>query len=128
MKTVLVVDDESGITKFVHQSLTGAGYSVLTAESAKHAIEIFQQHHDEIDLVLSDIMMPGEDGMAMTRTMRSLNPSVKLLFMTGRVRGLPEDMTNTCGQVPKPFSAAQIVKAVHQCIDLDVLKHDAELG
>lgn len=121
MKTVLVVDDEPGITRYVEFSLTEAGYTVFTAESASEALEIFRHQSHVINLVLSDIIMPGEmDGLMMIRAMRDLNPCVKLLFMTGRVRGLPDDLTNTCGQVPKPFSPAQIVKAVHQCIDLDV--------
>ncbi len=120
MKTVLVVDDEPGITKYVEAALSEGGYRVLTAESAEQGLEILRQQGDHIDLVLSDIIMPGDmDGMMMIRAMRELNPTVKLLFMTGRVRGLPEDLTNTCGQVPKPFSPTQIVKAVHQCIDLD---------
>ena len=120
MKTVLVVDDEPGITKFVNAALTDGGYHVLTAESADAALNIFQRESTRIDLVLSDIVMPGEmDGIMMIRAMRALNPTVKLLFMTGKVRGLPEDLTDTCGQVPKPFSPTQIVKAVHQCIDLD---------
>jgi DNA-binding NtrC family response regulator len=120
MKTVLVVDDEPGITNYVELSLTDAGYAVLKADCASQALEIFSDKSHRIDLVLSDIIMPGEmDGMMMIRAMRAINPVVKLLFMTGRVRGLPEDLTDTCGQVPKPFSSAQIVKAVHQCIDLD---------
>jgi DNA-binding NtrC family response regulator len=120
MKTVLVVDDEPGITRYVELSLTEAGYAVLKAESAAEALEIFHKESHSINLVLSDIIMPGEmDGMMMIRAMRVLNPVVKLLFMTGRIRGLPEDLTDTCGQVPKPFSPAQIVKAVHQCLDLD---------
>ncbi len=119
MKTILVVDDEPGITKYVEAALTQGGYAVVTAESAEAALEIFQRESGRFDLILSDIIMPGQmDGMSMIRAMRAVNPTVKLLFMTGKIRGLPEDLTDTCGQVPKPFSPAQIVKAVHQCIDL----------
>ncbi len=120
-RTVLVVDDEPGMTGYVQAALEDAGYAVFTCESAIQGLEIFREHGDKIDLVLSDIIMPGDmDGLMMVRAIRSLDSRVKLLFMTAKIRGLPEDLSDTCGQVPKPFSPAQIVKAVRQCIDLDI--------
>lgn len=119
-RTILVVDDEPGVIRFVETALSEAGFSIFTSESTAKALELFQASSASIDLVLTDVVMPGEmDGMTMVRAFRELNPRVKFLFMTGQIRGLPEDLSATCGQVPKPFSPAQIVKAVQQCLDLE---------
>ena len=83
-ETILVVDDEPGILEAAQTLLANHGYKVLLAEDGVSALAIFAKRAAEIDLVLTDMVMPLMDGMTLMRTLRKLNPETRIVVSTGR--------------------------------------------
>ncbi len=113
MKKILIADDEMLIRNLVSDFLTGAGYTVLEAESGAEALSVFAEHPD-IALCILDIMMPEPDGWEVTRTIRKTS-DVPILLLSAR----SEDFDQLTGfdagadeYVTKPFSPAVLVKRV----------------
>ncbi len=82
--TVLVVDDDLDMLRLHRRSLSGAGMSVLTAESVDQALIIL--HNSEIDVVVSDLTMPGRGGLDLLRALRPVDPDLPVIFVTGDAR------------------------------------------
>lgn len=78
---ILLVDDEEGIRKVLGISLTDSGYQVFTAESGEVALHIFQEQ--EPTIVLTDIKMPGMDGIELLQRMKEKNPDAEVIMITG---------------------------------------------
>ena len=113
-KTILVVDDEPAVLELVRIILSRQGYEVLVAENGRKALETCGQHPGVIDLLLTDVMMPGMSGFALVRGVRSLNPNLPVLYMTGgTLAGLVDDeLDPKSNLVRKPFSSETLVRAV----------------
>ena len=79
--TVLLVDDEKDIRDVIGISLSDLGYRVLIAENGQEALRIFQ--NDFPPIVLTDIKMPGMDGIELLRKIKQLNPDVEVIMITG---------------------------------------------
>src|SRR5438046_2803450 len=82
-ETILVVDDEFCICQIVQKNLEANGYKVLTAQSGKEAISLFEANKDRIPLVLTDLMMPGMDGAAVIRMLKSIDPNLRAIGASG---------------------------------------------
>ena len=111
--TVLVVDDTPQISYMVASVLKTEGFSVLTANNATDAIRLARNHPGGIDLLVSDVMMPGMDGPALVRELRSSVPDLPVILMSG-VCQTPE--LKTAGPVEfleKPFSLAKLLGRVY---------------
>jgi signal transduction histidine kinase/FixJ family two-component response regulator len=80
-ESLLLVDDEPGIRKVLGISLTDIGYKVITAENGEEALEKFRRYHP--DIVLTDIKMPGMDGIDLLRMLKVENPDVEVIMLTG---------------------------------------------
>jgi len=80
-ETILLVDDEEGIRKVLGISLTDSGYHVLFAENGEEALRIFKEKQPEI--VLTDIKMPGMDGIEVLRKIKHENPDTEVIVITG---------------------------------------------
>ena len=78
---ILLVDDEEGIRKVLGISLSDSGYQVFTAESGEEALHIFKEQDPPI--VLTDIKMPGMDGIALLQKMKQENPDAEVIMITG---------------------------------------------
>jgi len=81
-QTILVVDDEPEIRKLVTAMLSKAGYRVFSADTGENAIRLFKQN-PETDLLLTDVVAPGMSGPMIADEIAALNPSIKVLFMSG---------------------------------------------
>ena len=109
--TILVVDDEPRILDLLKRSLGHNGFTVLAASSAAEALGTFQAR--PVDVVITDVVMPGKDGLALAREIRSLRPELPVVFMTGYTdRILPPDHP----LLTKPFSAEQVIRQVHKAL------------
>jgi two-component system cell cycle sensor histidine kinase/response regulator CckA len=120
VETVLVVEDEAQLLTGVSAILRKAGYSVVEANSPELAIRIFQFRGDDIQLVLTDVVMPGLTGMAMIEELGLPTPSVKVIYMSGHgvdepLQGQPR--TPGTHYVAKPFSSAELLLAVRGALD-----------
>lgn len=86
MSTILVVDDEKEILKYMQNLLENAGYKVKTAENGNAAIKIFKQSPP--DLVITELLMPEKDGAEMVIELRSDYPDLKVIIITGNGKNL----------------------------------------
>lgn len=87
-RTILLVDDEPLVRKATSRLLRSLGYTVLAAESGEVALALANQHLDDIDLVLTDVVMPEMNGLDLARELSRLSPSMKVLFMSGFTDGV----------------------------------------
>jgi signal transduction histidine kinase/CheY-like chemotaxis protein len=109
---VLVVDDQAEIRSLVEHILTRAGFSVVLADGGDEAMRIFREDRG-FDLVLSDVMMPDDvDGVSLARRLRALDPSVRLLLMSGYAPGLEQIDGLRISVVAKPFTRRKLLDAV----------------
>lgn len=81
--TVLVVDDEPFMLTFAEEALKELGYNVLTAADGRHACEIYARQAAEIDCVLLDLVMPDMSGMETQEALRTINPRVRVILISG---------------------------------------------
>jgi DNA-binding response OmpR family regulator len=114
--TILVVDDDAPILHCVRRILEQANYVVLTSPSGDHAWNVIKRVHARVDLVLTDIVMPGSlDGFALAAKVRQRELKLPVLFITG---ALPEDdesaaeMAKKGLMLRKPFSPKQLVEFI----------------
>lgn len=114
---ILVVDDEAALRKMLQAGLGAHGFSIWLADSGPAAIETYQQHRSEIQLVLLDIRMPGMDGVQALGRLREINPDIRCWLMTGDAGRhahdglLPSDAHQI---VLKPFRLQELLAQIRQ--------------
>jgi two-component system cell cycle sensor histidine kinase/response regulator CckA len=114
--TILVVDDEPVIRKLVKLVLEEEGFEVLNAESGPDAIHVSESHRGGIDLVLSDITMPGMDGPTMARQLLATDPSLPVVFVSGSGDHMVSDENRNFPILSKPFSLAALLRTVRSSL------------
>ncbi len=85
-KTVLLVEDEDALREMTKEFLASCGYDIIVACNGEEAIQKYQQSSRPIDLLFTDIVMPGISGIALAQRLHELSPNTKILFTTGYVR------------------------------------------
>ena len=112
-RTVVVVDDEPGVLRFVAFALRSRGYQVLEAAGAAEALLVSQKHSGPVHLLLTDVVMPGTDGLSLWQSLKILRPEAKVLFMSGHAGdGLQIDSL----LVRKPFSVTDLLRKVEETV------------
>ena len=81
-KTILVVDDDPGVLEYASNALEDCGYTVLAAPDGATAL-VMLRNRDDIDLLFTDVVMPGLDGVELARRARQESPDLKVLFTSG---------------------------------------------
>ena len=117
--TILLVEDEDAVRMFASRALAARGFEVLEADSGETALEVMEGYEGEIDLVLSDVVMPEMDGPTMLKEMRKRGVTTRFIFISGYAEDAFEK--NLEGQedfafLPKPFSLKQLTEAVKQAL------------
>jgi two-component system cell cycle sensor histidine kinase/response regulator CckA len=108
--TVLVVDDESLVLTMAETILSDFGYKVLTASNGQKALAVLNQPGTKVDLVITDLVMPGMGGRELMERIRQLDPSLPVMPTSGYV--LPEDKKNSAGYLQKPFTTTELLMKV----------------
>ncbi|MEH2425649.1 MAG: response regulator [Nostoc sp.] len=114
---ILVVDDEVAITQITKTTLEMYNYKVLTAQNGIEALALYNQHKDEIRLVLIDMMMPLMDGETAIRTLQIINPQVQIIAMSGLATAEALVQTKGIGIqgfLAKPFTANQLLNFIQK--------------
>ena len=119
--TILLVEDEEGLRALNARGLTSRGYTVLEAGNGIEAIEVLEKSGRPVDLVVSDVVMPEMDGPTLARELRTRNPGLKIIFVSGYAedvfqKHLPEHEKGQYGFLPKPFTLKQLVAAVKETL------------
>jgi two-component system, cell cycle sensor histidine kinase and response regulator CckA len=114
--TILLVEDEDAVRNFGARALRSRGYTVIEAQSGVDALTQLETHAlADIDLVVSDVVMPEMDGPSLLRELRARKPEIRVIFVSGYAeeafrKNLPEGQQFDF--LPKPFSLKQLIEAV----------------
>jgi two-component system cell cycle sensor histidine kinase/response regulator CckA len=114
--TILLVEDEVFVREVTTEVLLSAGYRVLAARNAAEAEQAYVQRCGEVDLLLTDVILPGENGRSFAARLRLRHPTLKILLVTGYAEqmGLPENEREKC--LAKPFSTRELLEKVNEMI------------
>lgn len=116
---ILIVDDEAPIREIFRDCLESYGYTVLEAKDGMEAAVVFEKHRSEIQLVVTDMMMPTMDGAAVIRLLRRMSPGIKIVVVSGMAeeQQLSEGLKkNIQGFLQKPFKAERILKTIDEVL------------
>jgi DNA-binding NtrC family response regulator len=112
-RTCLIVDDEPAIRRYLSLVLKTKGFQCLEAGNAAESLRILRGNNSEIDLVITDIRMPGDmDGIDLARFLKCTHPDLPVILVSGYTARDPGGLQI----VAKPFTPDQIVKAVDQAM------------
>ncbi|MBA3646924.1 MAG: response regulator [Gemmatimonadaceae bacterium] len=117
--TILLVDDEAGVRQLAQRILEKAGYRVLEAANGDDATFAYAQNKDSIDLVVTDMIMPVCGGPELVRRLRSHNPLLRVLYMSGYSEDSDEEQAARDSGSPfvqKPFTATELVARVGEAL------------
>jgi DNA-binding NtrC family response regulator len=117
---VLLTEDEESVRRLSARILNGAGYEVLVASNGDEALEICARTDQPIDLLVSDIVMPGMLGPELVDRASAVRPGLKVLFTSGYVHQmveLMEDDRDDFAFIEKPFTAGTLLDGVRDALD-----------
>jgi len=118
-ETVLLVEDEIGIRQLSRRILTNAGYSVMEAVDANDAERLFSAHAGDIDLVLTDMIMPGRSGIELVQSLREQTPTLRTLVMSGYTEQVAMNRAEAAPDTPflqKPFTSVELLRQVREAL------------
>jgi len=117
-KTVLVVDDHDSTRQTIVRMLEAGGFTVLAASSAAEALDRLTQQSDDIDIVLSDVTMPGMTGIDLSYHIREQYPSMPVAIVSGDVSELERHIIGRADVpfIKKPFHAESLYSALRDAI------------
>jgi len=118
--TVLLVEDEEAVRSFAVRALESRGYTVLEATTGVEALEVMDKHGGEVDLVVSDVVMPEMDGPTLLQHLRKRKSDVKIIFVSGYAEDAFKknlEGEEEFGFLPKPFSLKQLAETVKQTLE-----------
>ena len=115
----MLVEDEDMVALISDQMLTRLGHKVFVARSGPDALSIFQEHCEEIDLVILDMIMPGMSGAETFERLKAIDPAVNVLLSSGyTLNGPAEDILRRgCrGFIQKPFTIEQLDRKIRELL------------
>ena len=119
-RRILVIDDEYAIRVLLKSFLEGNNYEVRLAEDGEHALQTFEEFRPEV--VISDIMMPVQDGLTVVSRIRDRNPSIKVVYLSAWIdeadteKRLNEELNNYPDYrlIKKPFDLDALLQAIEE--------------
>ncbi|MFI3326376.1 MAG: response regulator transcription factor [Clostridia bacterium] len=131
MKKILVCEDEQNIREFIVINLKRVGYTTVEACCGDEALEIYEKHGGDFDVVILDIMMPGKhDGLAVCKELRKKSTSLGIIMLTARTQEMDKVsglMMGADDYVTKPFSPSELlarVDSLYRRVELATDKKD----
>jgi PAS domain S-box-containing protein len=123
-KTVLLVEDEIALLTMGKMMLEKLGYRVLTAEKPDEAIRMAEEHAKEIDLLITDVIMPQMNGWNLAKQLHTLYPNMKILFMSGYTADViaSHGVDNGANFIRKPFSIKELAVKVQDVLNAKLVK------
>jgi CheY-like chemotaxis protein len=121
--TILLIEDDDGVREIARRVLAQAGYTVIEARNGSEALDLAADQPG-IDLVLSDVVMPGPSGPEVVRRLRAARPAIIPLFMSGYA---PESAGPLDGAelIHKPFTAPELLAAIRRAFGSDAAEQHA---
>jgi two-component system cell cycle sensor histidine kinase/response regulator CckA len=115
-KTILVVDDEVSVRRIARLILERAGHCVLEATDGFRALDLLRTYAGALDLVLCDVVMPGMTGLELVQRLKTEQPEMKVLLISGKVADSPVENVEL---LRKPFTAEALKAAVNKELNSD---------
>ena len=115
---VLLAEDDRSVRRLVVAELGRRGFTVLDAEDGRAALELFLQHQDRIDMVVTDVVMPRMNGADLAKEVEKIRPGLKVLFISGHPEraGAGVDPTGATNLLMKPFTADTLAARIKDMI------------
>lgn len=119
--TILLVEDEIPVRMFCTQALANKGYKVIEAAHGEEALNLFKTHNGQIDLIISDVIMPGINGPTLIEEIRKSRPNIKVIFISGYAEEAFADqsMQQDFHFLSKPFTLTQLATKVKDVLSLE---------
>jgi CheY-like chemotaxis protein len=116
--TVLLVDDDLQLLQVLRTQLRRLGYELLVAPNAESALATSAEHEGSIDLLITDLAMPGVDGRALAAALTARRPETRVLYMSGYSEhaSVQTEATVEGALLAKPFSVAELTTAVREAL------------
>jgi two-component system cell cycle sensor histidine kinase/response regulator CckA len=117
-ETILLVEDEPGVRAFVSKALRRFGYHVIEAESGEAALQAISSDESHFDLLMTDVVLPGIDGVELATLLRQRHPNLPVLCMSGYSEKFVQTTTSEA-RLPfleKPFSPQTLLNTVRQLL------------
>jgi two-component system cell cycle sensor histidine kinase/response regulator CckA len=115
---LLLVEDEDAVRSFAVRALQNKGYEVFEASSGDNALEVIEEKKPKIDLMVSDVMMPGMDGIELGKRVREIYPNLTIIFMSGYTEDkFKDDMGPGIHFLAKPFTLKQLAEKVKEVLE-----------
>jgi CheY-like chemotaxis protein len=122
-ETILIVEDEPILRSMARDILEECGYHILEASSGKEALDVWNRQANEIDLLLTDMVMPeGLSGMELAKQLLATRPRLKVVFTSGYTANeVNQEMLaqTRASFLSKPYTHTELAKAVRDCLDLN---------
>jgi CheY-like chemotaxis protein len=121
MPTILIIDDDIDLRKMLVRLLERENYMILEAESGIEALSLLD--HSIPDLIITDIIMPDQDGIGTINSVRKLHPDIKIIAISGGGRMLSQDYLRIAEILgahytfPKPFDNRELLEKIKELID-----------
>ena len=118
--TVLVVEDDEQLRRLTHRALDAHGYTVLVADRGATALDISRRHKGDIDLLLTDVIMPDTNGRKLAETIRAARPGLRVLYMSGYPDGAIAShgmLEPGVAYLAKPFTTEAITRKVREVLE-----------
>lgn len=119
-ETILLVEDDTQVRRLASRLLKQLGYTVHEASGAAEAATIFHEHKNEIDLLFTDVIMPGMDGKRLSHLLTMGHPNLKVLFMSGYNQEIASGtgkLDDDVNFIAKPFSSGDLSVKIRQVLD-----------
>lgn len=119
-ETILIAEDEALVRELHTEILKKFGYKVFEAADGQEALEVFSGHMDEIDIVLSDVIMPKKNGKELIQDIQKIKPDIKVLFVSGYSQDLLDDKSLLEGKtyfISKPVPPEKLLKMIRHILD-----------
>jgi len=114
--TILLAEDEPLLRELGETILTQAGYKILTAPNAEALKKFVAEHDGKIDLLLTDVVMPGMSGPELVRLVRARWPEIRVLYMSGYADDEIEDLDRDAGFLQKPFTPTELTGKIAEML------------
>jgi two-component system cell cycle sensor histidine kinase/response regulator CckA len=124
-ETILVVEDDASLRELTVHMLTDAGYRVLEAKDAETALGVLQHPDTVIDLLLTDVIMPGKDGLQLLEQAKVVHPNLLALFMSGYLGNLRTRLVAQGAFLEKPFTMRSLLTKVRSVLHGESAKGQA---
>ncbi len=119
-ETIMVVEDDAGVRELVRLMLEANGYEVLAVEDASEATSVCAQDPSRVDLLLTDVVMPGVNGRALAERLGEISPGLRVLFMSGYSDEAVHrhgQITDNAAFLEKPFTERSLAHKVREVLD-----------